>query len=88
MLKLLDSYIDSVVHLEIIDGFHLVPVFGLYCMIVRDHHPYIIIVLAESLRQGAYDICKSAGLDERHAFRCHKQYFLHKFTFLLICITC
>ena len=82
MLELLHPYIDPVVHLEVVDGLHLLPPFGLYRMVAGDYHPDIVFILIKCLRQAANDIRQSPCLHEWHAFRGCEQNLLHRKTLL------
>ena len=77
VFKPVDTDIYPVIHLEVVDAFHLLPPLWFDCMIIRDNHTYIIFILVKCLRKTSYNICKSSCLYERNAFRSCEEYFLH-----------
>ena len=67
------------IHMEMRQITHLLLEFCRQTHIIRNDDTHVILLFIKDSRQCTNNVCKSASLDKRYAFRCNISHFLHVF---------
>ena len=62
----------AIIHVEMADIAELTAVFPRNAGVVGENHTDIIVVVIQTFRECAHNVCKTSGLDKGDAFGCSK----------------